>query len=54
MSRRVPAALPFTPLPPFSFSAGQAKHTGTLGDLVLSTLHLLERTGGPHAFLNIK
>jgi len=33
---------------------GQSKHKGSLGDLVLATLNLLERAGGPDAFQNIK
>lgn len=33
---------------------GQAKHRGSLGDLVTAALNLLERTGGPDAFHHIK
>lgn len=33
---------------------GQRLHKGTLGDVVLETLQVLERTGGPDAFLCIK
>lgn len=33
---------------------GQARHAGSLGDLVLACLHLLERAGGPGAFHHIK
>jgi hypothetical protein len=32
----------------------QASHRGTLGDLVLATLHALERGGGADAFHHIK
>lgn len=33
---------------------GQRSRKGSLGDVVLETLHLLEEHGGPDAFLNIK
>eukprot|EP00887_Chlorella_sp_A99_P003424 scaffold7.g3424.t1 len=33
---------------------GQRLHRDSLGDLVADTLHTLERSGGPDAFLNIK
>ena len=33
---------------------GQRRYEGSLGDAVLEALQLLERTGGPDAFLNIK
>jgi hypothetical protein len=33
---------------------GQRRHAGTLGDVVLATLHALERAGGAPAFPAIK